>query len=69
MRTNIVIADSLIKEGIKYTGIKTKRELGDCALRELIARSRRKEILTLKGKLPWEGEIEAMRTRRCHDSD
>ena len=69
MRTNIVIDDSLIKEGMKCTGIKTKRELVDCALRELIARSKRKEILKLKGKLQWEGDLDAMRTQRFHDSD
>ena len=69
MRTNIIIDDSLIKEGMKYTGLKTKTKLVDCALRELINRKKRKEILKLKGKLKWEGNLEEMRGQRFHDSD
>ena len=68
MRTNIVLDEKLIEKGKKYTGIKTKKELVDFALRELIKRKRRKRILGWKGKLSWEGDLEEMRRSRFSDT-
>jgi Arc/MetJ family transcription regulator len=67
MRTNIVIDDQLVKKGMKYTGITTKKMLVDYALRELIKRKERKGLLILKGKLQWEGDLNQMRKSRFHD--
>ena len=67
MRTNIVIDDQLVKKGMKYTGITTKKMLVDYALRELIKRKERKGLLILKGKLPWEGDLNQMRKSRFND--
>ena len=69
MRTNIVIDEELMKKGIRYTGLRTKKELVNFALRELIQRMERKEILRLKGKLHWEGDLEEMRRSRFDDLD
>lgn len=69
MRTNIVIDDKLIEQSMKYTGIRTKTKLVDFALRELIRRQKRKEILKLKGKLQWDGNLEEMRSVRFDDTD
>ena len=68
MRTNIVIDDKLIKKGMEYTGINKKKQLVDFALRELINRKERKRILSLKGKLRWEGNLDEMRRSRSNDS-
>lgn len=68
MRTNIVLDEKLIEKGKKYTGINTKKELVDFALRELINRKERKRILHLKGKLRWEGDLEKMRRSRFSDT-
>ena len=68
MRTNIVIDDKLIENGMKYTGINKKKQLVDFALRELINRKERKRILSLKGKLRWEGNLDEMRRSRSNDS-
>jgi Arc/MetJ family transcription regulator len=67
MRTNIVIDDQLVKKGMKYTGITTKKKLVDYALRELIKRKERKGLLTLKGKFQWEGDLNQMRKSRFND--
>ena len=64
MRTNVVIEDHLIEEGLELTGLKTKRELVNHALRELLARKKRKAILALEGKLHWEGNLAEMREDR-----
>ena len=68
MRTNIVIDDKLIEKGMRYTGIHKKKQLVDFALRELINRKERKKILSLKGKLHWEGNWDEMRKSRSNDS-
>jgi len=64
MRTNIVLNDELIEKGMRCTGIKTKRELVEYALSELIKRKERKEIPRLKGKLQWEGDLAELRGDR-----
>lgn len=43
MRTNIIIEDKLLAKGMKYTGIKTKKELVNFALGELVRRKERKK--------------------------
>lgn len=67
MRTNVVIDDNLIEEGLTYTGLKTKRELVNYALKELVNRKKRKAILALEGKLHWEGDLIEMRENRFED--
>jgi len=63
-RTNIVMDEKLIKEGMKTTGIKTRRALVDYALRDLLRRESQKRILELKGKVHWEGDLSSMRKGR-----
>ena len=67
MRTNVVIEDNLIEEGLTYTGLKTERELVNYALKELVNRKKRKAILALEGKLHWEGNLKEMRENRFED--
>ena len=64
MRTNIVLNDELVDKGILLTGIKTKKELVEFALSELVRRSEQKEILKLAGKVKWEGDLEETRRSR-----
>ena len=64
MRTNIVLDDDLVKEGLKLTKLKTKKDLVNLALEELVARRRRKKILKLEGKVKWEGNLNEMRRSR-----
>ncbi len=47
MRTNIVLDDVLINEAMHLAGVASKRETVDISLRELVARRRQQEILTL----------------------
>lgn len=62
MRTNIVIDDKLMQDTLKATGLKTKREVVELGLRILLRLGRQAEIRRLRGKLTWEGDLEAMRT-------
>jgi Arc/MetJ family transcription regulator len=64
MRTNIEIDDELMREAKRLTGLTTKREAVDLALRELVARHRRLGILELRGRVHWEGDLETSRHGR-----
>ena len=49
MRTNIVLDVGLVKEAITLSGARTKREVVDIALRELVARRRQRQMKDLVG--------------------
>jgi len=64
MRTNIVIDDKLMRDVLRGTGLKTKREAVDLGLRTLLRLKRQAEIRRVRGKLEWRGDLEAMRNDR-----
>jgi Arc/MetJ family transcription regulator len=64
MRTNIVIDDKLMRDALRVTGLGTKREAVDRALRTLVRLSRQAEIRRFRGKLDWQGDLNAMRNDR-----
>lgn len=64
MRTNIVIDDTLMRDTLRATGLKTKREAVETALRTLLRLSKQAEIRQLRGKLHWQGDLNAMRAGR-----
>jgi len=64
MRTNIVLDENLIERAQKLTGIKTKREVVQEALRTLILLREQAEVRQFRGKLKWEGNLYEMRETR-----
>jgi Arc/MetJ family transcription regulator len=62
MRTNIVIDDQLMAEAMRASGAKTKRAAVEEALRTMIRLRGQQEILKLRGKINWVGDLDAMRT-------
>jgi Arc/MetJ family transcription regulator len=64
MRTNIVIDDKLMKAALKATGLTTKREVVELGLRTLVGLRRQAEVKKYRGRLPWEGDLDAMRRDR-----
>jgi Arc/MetJ family transcription regulator len=64
LRTSIEIDDKLLKAVLRATGLKTKREVVELGLRTLLQLSKQTEIQRLRGKLHWEGDLNAMRTDR-----
>ena len=63
-RTNIDLEDKLVKEGMRVFKCKTKKELVHLALKELLKKEKRKEILKLQGMGQWEGNLDEMRGAR-----
>jgi len=64
VRTNIVIDDRLMREVLRATVLKTKRAAVEEGLRTLLRLSRQSDIRTFRGKLKWNGNLDAMRTDR-----
>lgn len=64
MRTNIEIDDRLMKDTLKITGLKTKREVVDLALKELLRLEKQTGFRKLRGKIDWQGDLEEMRLDR-----
>ena len=62
MRTNIVIDDKLMKDTLRATGLKTKREAVEQGLRTLLRLRKQAEIRRFRGKLVWQGDLGRMRT-------
>lgn len=62
MRTNIVIDDALMADTLKATGLRTKREAVELGLRTLLRLRRQQEIRQFRGKLAWDGDLDAMRS-------
>ena len=61
MRTNIEIDDKLMRDALKTTRAKTKREAVELGLRTLLRLGRQQEKRSLRGKLAWQGDLDAMR--------
>ncbi|MES1190295.1 MAG: type II toxin-antitoxin system VapB family antitoxin [Steroidobacter sp.] len=62
MRTNIVIDEKLMRETLKATGLKTKREAVELGLQTLLRLRKQTTIRNVRGKLHWRGNLDAMRT-------
>jgi Arc/MetJ family transcription regulator len=67
MRTNIVLDNDLVEQARKLTGIKTKKELIHEALRTLVRLRQQSQVRSLRGRLHWEGDLEAMRQGRFQE--
>ena len=52
MRSTIEIDDTLLREAQQLTGIRTKKELVNLSLRELVRRKRLEHLLSLYGTSP-----------------
>ena len=64
MRTTVLIDDNLMRDALRATGIKKKREVVELGLRTLIRLEKQSQIRRFRGNLHWEGELDVMRTDR-----
>ncbi|MBR8831431.1 MAG: hypothetical protein N5P05_000916 [Chroococcopsis gigantea SAG 12.99] len=51
MRTNIELDDELVEEAFRLTNVRTKKDLLDLALRELIRIRKKRNLLDLSGQI------------------
>jgi Arc/MetJ family transcription regulator len=64
VRTNIVIDDKLMRDTLRATGLPSKREAVEAALKTLLRLTKQEQIRRFRGKLNWQGDLSAMRTNR-----
>jgi Arc/MetJ family transcription regulator len=62
MRTNIDLDDELMQQALQLSKINTKKEVIHEALKNYVGWMKRKQLLDLKGKVQWEGNLKEMRS-------
>lgn len=61
MRTNVAIDDVLMESALKVSGIKTKKDTIEEALKLLVQIKNQENIKGFRGKLKWTGNLDIMR--------
>ena len=61
MRTNIDIDDELLRKAMKAAGTKTKKDTVEAGLKELVRKGDMRKLINLRGKVQWDGDLDAMR--------
>ena len=64
MRTTLNIDDRALAAAMEYSQGRTKTEVINQALRLFARTQRGKKLLRLRGKVAWEGDIDALRKRQ-----
>jgi Arc/MetJ family transcription regulator len=64
MRTNIDIDDRLMRQALRSSGARTKRAVVEEGLRLLIQTRGQRSVRRLRGKVIWEGDLNASRLER-----
>lgn len=64
MRTNIEIDDKLMADAQKASGLATKKQTVEQALRLMIKLRRQQEVAAAFGKHPWRGDLARSRRSR-----
>lgn len=64
MRTNIDLDDDLVEEGMRLTGLRTKKDLVHQALQEFVEGHRRMDMRDLRGKVRFRDDYDHKRLRR-----
>ena len=64
MKTHIEIDDHLLSDAMRLGQCATKKETIHAALAAYVRGLKRAELLALKGKLPWRGDLDALRAMR-----
>lgn len=64
-----MIDDELMAKAMAATGIATKREVVDEALRLLVRLSGQQKVRSLKGAIQWEGDLSTMREGRLWQNE
>ncbi len=64
VRTNLVLDDQIVNEVKRLTALKTKKEVVDLALNELLKQLKRKKLISMRHPGLWKGNLAESRRRR-----
>ena len=62
MKTSVEVDNALVIDALKVTGLTAQDEVIELALKILIQIKHQEAIKSFRGKLQWDGDLEAMRT-------
>lgn len=65
MATHIELDPELLEEAIALGGFATKKAAVNAALAEYVRAAKRQQLLALRGKVAWTGDLDALRERRA----
>jgi Arc/MetJ family transcription regulator len=63
-RTTITLDENLLQEATRLTGLTSVSSVVEHVLQEFIRRESQSGIMKLKGKVVWQGDLDAMRELR-----
>ena len=66
MKTNIDLDEQLVKQGFAITGLRTKKDLVNFALAELVKRNTQKDLLELAGEIEFVDDFSTDMVRKNH---
>jgi len=64
MKTHIELDDQLLEQVFQLGGFATKKAAVNAALTEYVKLLQRRELLNMRGKVRWEGDLNEMRADR-----
>ena len=64
MKTHIELDDALLEEVFRMGRFSTKKAAVNAALAEYAKLLKRRELLQMQGKMPWAGDLDALRANR-----
>jgi len=64
MKTHVEVDDDLLQEVLRLGSFETKKAAINAALVELSKSLKRRELLALRGKVRWHGDLDQLRTAR-----
>ncbi|HUP62053.1 MAG TPA: type II toxin-antitoxin system VapB family antitoxin [Thermoanaerobaculia bacterium] len=64
MRTTLNLDDDALEAAMEVSPGRTKSEVVNEALRRFATAKRQRQLLDLRGKVEWEGDIDHLRKRR-----
>jgi len=64
MKTHIELDDELVGEIVRMGRFTTKKAAVNAALAEYAKLLKRRDLLEMRGKIPWEGDLNALRAQR-----
>jgi Arc/MetJ family transcription regulator len=65
MRTHVELDETALQQVMALGRYPSKKAAVNSALVELVRALKRKKLLSLRGKVRWEGDLDALRRRRA----
>ena len=66
MRTNVDLDEALLQQVQLFGNFSTKKAAIQAALNEYLNVLKRQKLLALRGKVAWQGDLEALRSNRIN---